>query len=71
MSEHPTSFFTIGYDYEARRKPGLKFWVWQVVGVSRYALKNWRRVTHIEYDNMSKGAALGYAKLMNDANRRE
>ena len=74
MSEHPTSFyglFTSGYDYEAVRK-WPKFWLWQVIGVSRYAAqRNNARVTKIEHDNLSKSTALGYAKLLNDANRRE
>jgi hypothetical protein len=63
--------FTSGYDYEARRK-WPKFWVWQVIAVSKWMIQgDGIPVSHIEYDNMNKDAALGYAKLMNDANRRE
>lgn len=69
MSEHPTRFFTSGYDYEARRKRGWKFWKWQVIAVSKYALDGYKPMSRVEYDNMSKDAALGYAKLLNDANR--
>ena len=65
------NIFTSGYDYEAQRK-WPKFWVWQVVAVSKWMTQgDGVPVSRVEHDNLSKGAALGYAKLMNDANGKE
>lgn len=68
MVEYAQTLFTDGYDYEARRK-WPKFWMWQVIAVSRWKWQgDGTPMSYVEHDNLSKGAALGYAKLMNDAN---
>lgn len=62
------SIFADGYNYEVRRK-WPKFWAWQVVAVSKWAIRGGGApISYVEHDNLSKGTALGFAKLMNDAN---
>lgn len=74
MSDEPQagppagSFYTPPFRYEAIRMP-LKFWRWQVLAISKIVITSSGKplTTHTEYENLSKDAAIGYAKLLNEA----
>lgn len=59
-----SSVFSSSWTYHAERK---WLWKWQIIAENKFMLnRDGTQVRQVEMDNLSKSAAIGFAKLLND-----